>query len=84
MFVFLNVSNLWGKGHSKVSKGKSEGNVGLKSANYNYSVASYLIRNSHFIDFIHRVGRTARIGAKGSSIIFMLPSEANFIKGKSE
>jgi len=33
-------------------------------------------------DYVHRVGRTARIGAKGSSIIFMLPSEANFIKGK--
>ena len=32
-------------------------------------------------DYVHRVGRTARIGAKGSSLIFMLPSEANFIKG---
>lgn len=31
-------------------------------------------------DYVHRVGRTARIGAKGSSLIFMLPSEANFIK----
>ena len=61
-----------------------KGNVGLKSTVYNYSVTPYLIRNNHFIDLIHRVGRTARIGAKGSSIIFMLPSEANFIKGKSE
>ena len=32
-------------------------------------------------DYVHRVGRTARIGAKGSSLIFMLPSEANFVKG---
>lgn len=31
-------------------------------------------------DYVHRVGRTARIGAKGSSIIFVLPSEAYFIK----
>lgn len=31
-------------------------------------------------DYVHRVGRTARIGAKGSSLIFVLPSEANFIK----
>lgn len=31
-------------------------------------------------DYVHRVGRTARIGAKGSSLIFTLPSEANFIK----
>ena len=31
-------------------------------------------------DYVHRVGRTARIGAKGSSLIFMLPSEAQFVK----
>lgn len=31
-------------------------------------------------DYVHRVGRTARIGAKGSSLIFLLPSEANFVK----
>eukprot|EP00095_Tigriopus_kingsejongensis_P011286 maker-scaffold14_size734282-snap-gene-2.22 protein:Tk11286 transcript:maker-scaffold14_size734282-snap-gene-2.22-mRNA-1 annotation:"atp-dependent rna helicase" len=31
-------------------------------------------------DYVHRVGRTARIGAKGSSLIFLLPSEANFIR----
>jgi len=31
-------------------------------------------------DYVHRVGRTARIGAKGSSVIFLLPSEAGFVK----
>ncbi len=31
-------------------------------------------------DYVHRVGRTARIGAKGSSLLFLLPSEANFAK----
>lgn len=31
-------------------------------------------------DYVHRVGRTARIGASGSSVIFLLPSEAGFIK----
>jgi len=31
-------------------------------------------------DYVHRVGRTARIGAKGSSVIFLLPSEAEFVK----
>jgi len=30
-------------------------------------------------DYVHRVGRTARIGAKGSSVIFLLPSEAGFV-----
>ena len=30
-------------------------------------------------DYVHRVGRTARIGSKGSSLIFVLPSEANFV-----
>ena len=35
-------------------------------------------------DYVHRVGRTARIGAKGSSLIFTLPSEANFIKELEE
>ena len=29
---------------------------------------------------VHRVGRTARIGQKGSSLIFLLPSEAGFVK----
>ena len=31
-------------------------------------------------DYVHRVGRTARIGAKGSSVIFLLPSEAEFVR----
>ncbi len=31
-------------------------------------------------DYVHRVGRTARIGQKGSSLLFLLPSEANFVK----
>ena len=35
-------------------------------------------------DYVHRVGRTARIGAKGSSLIFTLPSEAHFIKELEE
>ena len=30
-------------------------------------------------DYVHRVGRTARIGTKGSSLLFVLPSEANFV-----
>lgn len=35
-------------------------------------------------DYIHRVGRTARIGAKGSSLLFLLPSEAQFIRQLEE
>jgi len=31
-------------------------------------------------DYVHRVGRTARIGAKGSTAVFLLPSEAGFVK----
>jgi len=31
-------------------------------------------------DYVHRVGRTARIGAKGSSVLFLLPSESGFVK----
>lgn len=31
-------------------------------------------------DYVHRVGRTARLGAKGSSLLFVLPSEAGFVK----
>ena len=31
-------------------------------------------------DYVHRAGRTARIGAKGSSLLFLLPSEANFVR----
>ncbi|OCK79149.1 DEAD-domain-containing protein [Lepidopterella palustris CBS 459.81] len=31
-------------------------------------------------DYIHRVGRTARANAKGRSLLFLLPSEAGFLK----
>lgn len=31
-------------------------------------------------DYVHRSGRTARIEHKGSSLIFLLPSESNFLK----
>ena len=31
-------------------------------------------------DYVHRVGRTARIGAKGSSLLMLLPSEAEFVR----
>ena len=31
-------------------------------------------------DYIHRIGRTARIEHNGSSLIFLLPSEINFLK----
>lgn len=31
-------------------------------------------------DFVHRVGRTARIGAKGDALIFILPSESGFLQ----
>ena len=31
-------------------------------------------------DYIHRIGRTARIEHDGSSLIFLLPSETNFLK----
>ena len=31
-------------------------------------------------EYIHRVGRTARAGAKGSSLIFLMPSEADFVQ----
>ncbi|KAI8970427.1 ATP-dependent RNA helicase HAS1 [Mycotypha africana] len=31
-------------------------------------------------DYIHRVGRTARAGSKGKSLLFLLPSEAGFLK----
>ena len=30
-------------------------------------------------DYIHRVGRTARIGAQGESLLFLLPSEVKYI-----
>ncbi|KAI9247853.1 ATP-dependent RNA helicase HAS1 [Sporodiniella umbellata] len=31
-------------------------------------------------DYIHRVGRTARAGGKGRSLLFLLPSETGFLK----
>lgn len=31
-------------------------------------------------DYVHRIGRTARIEHNGSSLIFLLPSEINFLK----
>lgn len=31
-------------------------------------------------DYIHRVGRTARAGGKGKSLLFLLPSETGFLK----
>jgi len=35
-------------------------------------------------DYVHRVGRTARIGAKGSSLLVLLPSEADFVRQLEE
>ncbi|KAG0244356.1 P-loop containing nucleoside triphosphate hydrolase protein [Mortierella sp. GBAus27b] len=31
-------------------------------------------------DYIHRVGRTARAGSKGKSLLFLLPSEVGFLR----
>ncbi|ESO92747.1 hypothetical protein LOTGIDRAFT_120211 [Lottia gigantea] len=31
-------------------------------------------------DYIHRVGRTARVGSQGQSLLFLIPSEVNYIK----
>ncbi|XP_067661640.1 ATP-dependent DNA helicase DDX31-like [Haliotis asinina] len=31
-------------------------------------------------DYIHRVGRTARAGAKGESLLFLLPSEVDYLQ----
>lgn len=30
-------------------------------------------------EYVHRVGRTARIGGRGSSLLFLAPSEAAFV-----
>eukprot|EP00794_Sanderia_malayensis_P007087 gene7087-7887_t len=35
---------------------------------------------SQIDDYVHRVGRTARIGATGQAIIFLLPSEVQYIE----
>ena len=39
-----------------------------------------MFHSFHNFEIFFRVGRTARIGAKGSSLILVLPSEADFIK----
>ena len=31
-------------------------------------------------DYVHRVGRTARVGTYGSSLIFLTPSEMPFLE----
>lgn len=31
-------------------------------------------------DYVHRVGRTARIGGHGNALLFLLPSETEYIK----
>ncbi|KAG9460881.1 hypothetical protein GDO78_018962, partial [Eleutherodactylus coqui] len=31
-------------------------------------------------EYIHRVGRTARLGARGSSLLLLMPSEAEYIQ----
>lgn len=31
-------------------------------------------------DYVHRVGRTARAGRQGKAVLFLGPSEADFIK----
>jgi superfamily II DNA/RNA helicase len=31
-------------------------------------------------DYVHRVGRTARAGAKGDSILFLLPFETEYLE----
>ncbi|KAM4663024.1 ATP-dependent DNA helicase DDX31 [Discoglossus pictus] len=35
-------------------------------------------------EYIHRVGRTARIGAQGSSLLILIPSEAEYIQTLAE
>ncbi|XP_047134868.1 ATP-dependent DNA helicase DDX31 [Hydra vulgaris] len=35
---------------------------------------------TQFEDYLHRVGRTARIGEKGKSLLFLLPSEVGYVK----
>ncbi|KAK7471583.1 hypothetical protein BaRGS_00035746 [Batillaria attramentaria] len=32
------------------------------------------------VDYIHRVGRTARAGKQGNALLFLMPSEADYIK----
>ncbi|XP_048849385.1 probable ATP-dependent RNA helicase DDX31 [Brienomyrus brachyistius] len=35
-------------------------------------------------EYVHRVGRTARIGARGSSLLFLTPSEAAYVAALAE
>ncbi len=35
-------------------------------------------------DYVHRVGRTARAGRAGSSLLLLLPSEAGFVRRLEE
>ena len=37
-----------------------------------------------FTDYVHRVGRTARVGSNGRSVLFLLPTEADYIKCLNE
>lgn len=39
---------------------------------------------SQIDDYVHRVGRTARIGAAGKSLLFLLPSEVKYIERLQE
>ena len=32
------------------------------------------------VDYIHRVGRTARIGITGSALLFVTPAEVDYVK----
>lgn len=31
-------------------------------------------------DYVHRIGRTARVGSSGSAVIFLIPSEIDFVR----
>lgn len=32
------------------------------------------------VDYVHRVGRTARAGTEGQSLLFLMPSEVGFVE----
>jgi len=36
------------------------------------------------VDYIHRVGRTARIGVTGNSLLFLTPAEVDYVKVLSQ
>lgn len=46
-------------------------NVKILSVQYNPPIS--------IEEYVHRVGRTARIGAQGSSLLFLTPSETAFV-----